>query len=355
MSPSHVVTKMERKSSLVSIPWEIKRRIMMDLDITSLPALALSCKAFYHTYGNNQGPIIYSIVTNGLGPLLPIAVALHAAKHVGWKAMWPLPSSDELMANVHQFGRTYLDPNTEFAIQRKDISYPTAFEMMAIHRTIQKWARDYARISLYHFYPLHRQNAREPTATEVTRVQKVMYAMEITRELLPYIIEQDGVEDLHWNMLWHYFAPWDNNLAEKIHWYMKGIVMKRCYPALKMIYIDGDRVGLWLTKYGLPGLDKLDRRDWLGKHSFALSSFAVLKCDLANDPERHFRTALFCKMEEGFSWLPVKESITTRSLNIDHLTKRFPEEAAARDIWYFRTVPSEDKYFNLVSWLWQEW
>ncbi|RYP85755.1 hypothetical protein DL769_000929 [Monosporascus sp. CRB-8-3] len=336
---SPVTASMTGKASLQMLPPELKSLLLMNVDIDSLPAIAKTCRAFYETYRNQRGPITYSITSNALGGVLPLAIASYAASGTAWRAQWPLPSGDVLMKQVHEFGRKYLDRTKEDPpIRKHEFSFAIASEMIAFHRIVEEWTPRYIGWAMDKAYrDLEEQSSPgAPTVTEVTRVQGALYAIQICRELLPFEIHQDGVRDKPFELLWHYFAPWENTLAWNIVEFLYEIIGEK-YPddedlADHVIHdLIDDLAARWLSKYGIRGLANL------GDDDYIRSSFKGLADDCL---ERPFRSECFCSDLVGCSWLKLAGGdIKIRSLDIDHIVARYAqEENGARDYWFFCLV-----------------
>ncbi|RYP06530.1 hypothetical protein DL765_009451 [Monosporascus sp. GIB2] len=332
---------MAGRASLQTLPPELKRLLLMSVDIDSLPATAKTCRAFYDSYRTHRGPIIYGITSRALGGVLPLAVASYAASGVAWKAQWPLPSGDEPLKQVHEFGRKYLDRSKKILpIQKHEFTFAMASEMIAFHRIVEEWTPRYIGWAMDVAYrdQEERSSAGAPTVTEVTRVQGGFYAIQICRELFPFVIFEGEVRDRAFDLLWHYFAPWENTLAWNIDEFLYEVTVEK-YPydygdlADHVIHemMETHLATRWLAKYGIRGLAGL------GDDDYMRASFK----DLADDcVERPFRPHCFCADLVGCSWLKLAgEDIMIRSLNIDHILARYAqEENGARDYWFFGLV-----------------
>ncbi|RYO80331.1 hypothetical protein DL766_001659 [Monosporascus sp. MC13-8B] len=288
---------MAGKSSLQTLPPELKGLLLMSVDIDSLPTIAKTCRAFYESYRTHRGPIIYGIASRALGGALPLAIASYAAGGTAWKARWPLPSGDGPMKQ-HEF------------------TFAMASEMIAFHRIVEEWAPS-----------THGYRSDESPGG--------FYAIQICRELFPFEIYEDEVRDRAFDLLWHYFAPWENTLAWNIDEFLYDIIEKK-YPDDDEDLADHPIHELsenhlatrWLAKYGIRGLASL------GDDDYMRSSFK----DLADDCVEHpFRSDCFCSDLVGCSWLKLAgEDIMIRSLDIDHILARYAEEEnGARDYWFF--------------------
>ncbi|OTA81273.1 hypothetical protein M434DRAFT_37590 [Hypoxylon sp. CO27-5] len=323
---------MAAQNSLSNLPSEIKRMIMENTDITSVRALACTCRHFRNIYKKSYGLITHSITLKAIGEnVLPFAIARYAATQADWKAQWPLPSYDELMENVHRFGRKYLiRTKKELSIHPKDFSFAMASEIISFHSIVERLSLAYARWSMDDIYKDKISSAPAPTGTEMTRIQVALYAIEITRELLPFSLTHPNADDIVWDMLWHYFTPWESRLAWDIDTFLaEDIIKRKCLPASPNTVSREDLIIAWLSKYGLRGLDRLNRRDSL------LLSFLHLEIELREFP---FRFQRYCIHDpEGGTWLkPVGGDIMTRSFNIDHIMAMFPQEdTGACDNWLF--------------------
>ncbi|KAF3069072.1 hypothetical protein GL218_08064 [Daldinia childiae] len=324
------------QSPLQWLPIDIKIDVMEALDITSLYALVTTCKDFYNIQKKYGGIILRTITTNALGDALPSAMALHAARLTEWVTELPAYSDDELVVLVHNFGRRYLNRN-EIWINPQDFSFPMAWELISFHRIVEHFAEEFMEDTLSDTYL---RNSRdniilEPTSTEIARVQLTFYCMEISRELLPFhVTGLNGGEgnELSWQMLWHYFAPWENRIAEEITDFLdKYLGNAICQGSINMR--QGDVVyNSWYAATGLRGFDKLADDEVVSLNT----------ADIETSPEVFRRKCYFAPGVSGFTWLrPVSGDLMVRSFNIDHLLATFPQkENGACDNWYF-TIVSE--------------
>lgn len=227
---------------------ETNVKIMKEVGMISmhyLHALITNCPALYATFDQNQGDILFHILINTLGDALLYGFALYAANRVDWKAKWPMPSYDELIQDVHYFGRKYLDrTKAHFAFGTHELSFSMVCEMVAFHQTVAShvsaYTHDAGMFHQEHLFAIrtadYNQDAlsSELTSTEIARVQRGFYIVEITRVLFPFCIDDDenyGGEhgerykkDGLWNALWHHFAPWDNLLAMDIARWMEEAI-----------------------------------------------------------------------------------------------------------------------------------
>ncbi|KAI0110648.1 hypothetical protein F4776DRAFT_674384 [Hypoxylon sp. NC0597] len=313
---------MAHENNLQSVPNEIKCMVMENTDITSVRALACTCRHFRDIYKECHGRIIYSITLNAVGEdVLPFAIARYAAIQSDWKAQWPLPNFGELMEEVHRFGRKYLlRTKKELAIHPEDFSFAMASEIISFHSIVEKWSLAYARSSMDSMYKEKKSSAPEPSAGEMIRIQVALYSMEITGELLPFRIRDEDSDDIVWDMLWHYFSPLENTLAWDIDDFLtEKIITDKYLQAFPKTAFGEDLIKTFLTKYGLRGLDRLNHRDSL------LLSFLHLEIELVGRPLRSER---YCIHDaDGCSWLkPVEGDVMVRSYDIDHILAAFPQE-----------------------------
>ncbi|KAI1134753.1 hypothetical protein F5Y05DRAFT_421923 [Hypoxylon sp. FL0543] len=317
---------MASRNSLQAMPNEIKAMIFKNVDINSVPALARTCRSFHKVYHQNSGLITHAIAVNTLGGVLPFAIAHYAAVRADWKACWPLPPEDELVENIHQFGRKYLDrTKAELAIHPKEFTFDMVAEMVAFHSVIEKWALVY---TVEYIPDMFDVSWTTPiTTTEMDRVKIGMYTIEISRTLLPFIIDDDDLIEKPWEMLWHYFPPWENRIAWDIDNFFTAVVGTYYSEAYPEEEIDSEFT--WLSNWGIRGLDRLDDMDFLESSLDDLEAASV---------EKIFQNARFCRRDYPAStWLkPVGQDMTKRSLDIKHILARFPQDdTAACQMWYF--------------------
>ncbi|KAI0848485.1 hypothetical protein F5Y00DRAFT_262581 [Daldinia vernicosa] len=362
-------TKTKAESLLQLLPLEVKQNIMLNLDISSLYALFTTCRHFYNIYKSDGGIIIREITTNALGDFLPSAIALYAARRAEWVTELHVYSPSQLVDRIHRFGRKYLDRNNRPSLDRQDFSLSLAEELISFHSTVEKFALQFMEESLSEMFLNPRgRPIPKPTSTEISRVQLTFYCMEISRELLPYKIssgsDSDSEDSEHemdderpWEMLWHYFTPWENRIAESITKFLDKFIDGVVTQVIDGIVTQGpieliERgtmvTGHWYILMGLQGVEGL------ADGSFDLEFISRIAADKRIDwsPLRHI--SYFSHAMSGFTWLrPAGGSLRVRSLNMDHLLARFPqEENGACDNWYFTIISEQhnpEAYLSLLS------
>ncbi|KAI0119825.1 hypothetical protein F4814DRAFT_413483 [Daldinia grandis] len=326
---------------LQRLPAELKRYVMMNLDITSLYKLITTCKVFYEIHKSDKGLILQAVTSNALGDALPLAIALHAARRVTWGTKSPAHSHDELVDRVHKFGRKYLNRNNT-PIFPEGFSPTMAWEFLSFHSVVEKFSLEFMDETMADMYFRNFRGHRipKPTNTEIARVQATFYCMEIARELFPFHVDRpsDHSEgERAWGMLWHYFAPWENRIAESITVFLEEVLA----DAIDQASIDTEAVdsyywsNYWYSLFGLRGFDKLADEELISRNTTSIDT-----------QERHLRCdGYFVLAESGFTWLkPVGGNVMVRSFSMEHLLARFPqEEYGACDNWYFTTI---SKYRN---------
>ncbi|KAI2782240.1 hypothetical protein F4815DRAFT_498134 [Daldinia loculata] len=323
------------QSPLQRLPIELKRYVMIKLDITSLYALVTTCKVFYNIHKSDRGFILRAITKNALGDALPSAMALHVARRTDWETESPAYSRDELMDQIHKFGRTYLDRNNKTLICPEDFSFSLAWELVSFHSIVENFALKLMEETLsdMYFHNFRGHPIPKPTSTEIARVQLTFYCMEISRELLPFHVSGPDSHldnERPWEMLWHYFAPWENRIAEVITYFLDKCLDNAISRG--SINMGDSAYYEWYTALGLRGFDKLADDEFVSRNA-------------ANIETNRYPFRCICYFGlgvSGFTWLrPVGETLMVRSFNIDHLLARFPqEENGACDNWYF-TIISE--------------
>ncbi|KAK7757511.1 hypothetical protein SLS62_000526 [Diatrype stigma] len=221
------------------MPPEVKVRIMKNLDAASLSALTTTCRSMRDVYTQNRGSINDSVSSKALGHARTLAFALYAANCAPWKAQWPVPNKAQLVRNVHRYGRKYLNHVTDQpSIPTDQITLPMILKMGAFHRIVEKLTDSFFDNAVNMHTHKDVPSAGDPSITEVARAQRGFYAIEITRVLLPYEVLDDFEFDPAWNVLWHYFSPWENRIARDIEiwilfmleWYEIGLSWMRMSP-----------------------------------------------------------------------------------------------------------------------------
>ena len=212
---------------------EIKIMILGKTDIKSLHSLVLTNKSFSEAYKSNKTTIHHAIVANTTCPLLHRAVAAYASSNTRWRgAYYPKPDNSGLLPKVHEFGRKYLDHTAkELPIKKEEFTYPMVVEMIKLHKVVEEWALKYIEWSLGQYHECWDKEGpvARPSATEIARVQATLYTIQITRGLLPVIIDYEN-RHRPWRMLWHYFAPWENLLAQELDTFFQTIIADRKFP-----------------------------------------------------------------------------------------------------------------------------
>ncbi|KAI1655921.1 hypothetical protein F4813DRAFT_397852 [Daldinia decipiens] len=328
--------KFTSRSPLLRLPCELKRYVMANLNITSLYALITTCKEFYDINKSSKGFILRAITTNALGDALPWAMALHAARRADWGTTLPRHSRGELLDQIHKFGRRYLNRNNKTLIYPEDFSFSLASELISFHSIVEKFSLKFMEetTSDMYFHYFRGHPIPKPTNTETGRVQLTFYCMEISRELLPfYVTQPDELEDNErpWQMLWHYFAPWENRIAEAISCLFLDKLIDNAVSR-GLIMMGGSAYYEWYTVLGLRGFDKLADDEFVSRNAANIEA-----------GQKFFRCVCYFALgESGFTWLrPVGGNLMVRSFNMDHLLARFPqEENGSCDNWYF-TIISE--------------
>ncbi|KAI1413898.1 hypothetical protein F5Y13DRAFT_188875 [Hypoxylon sp. FL1857] len=315
---------MAHRTRLDSLPQELTLMIFSNLDIHSFRALANTSPVFRSISIRHHATITHRITQNALGDLMPFAIAVYAASRADWKAQWPLPGYDELKGNILQFGEQYLIRTQEAsAIRLPDFTFSMALEMINFHSIIEEWTSAYLEWSMDQASQNDIQ--RSPfTATEIKRVQLTLYAMEISRELLPFDIIHGDIVEILWDMFWHYFSPWENQLAWDIDDFLRDTIRKAYLPpGFTQQLADAAEwlVTRWLSKFGLRSLSIL------GDLPTLITSFDDLEDDL-DLRDLPFRPARYCATDfTGCTWLrPVGGDVMIRSFDIAHVLARFPEE-----------------------------
>lgn len=123
---------------------ELKVMIMKLVGLRSVPALAMTNKSFYNTFKEHEGVIAYAAAVKYIGHLFPRAVALYAAGRAPWRGVQPAPTDEELLANIQEFGRKYLNFSTgSIPIKPKEFTFTQAMEMADHHDNIQEYATEF--------------------------------------------------------------------------------------------------------------------------------------------------------------------------------------------------------------------
>ncbi|KAI1392946.1 uncharacterized protein F4822DRAFT_441689 [Hypoxylon trugodes] len=346
------------EATLSGMPSELQVRIMGELDIDSVRRLSITNKRLREVCRTHEKYINFTILQNVINSLpkgvRPFAVALYAANHTDWKAQWPLPSLPELYNNIHTFGRRYLDRNNwRLPIERKEATLKLVSEMipeiLSFHAIVEEWTLKFMNLSLS---KVERHEGQPPMAppsiSEITRIQQAFYIREIARELFPFFIGEpgpEGVNDMPFDMFWHYFAPWENQIVAGIDEFF--------HLRYNEIYLAGElsptpqgweaenyddfvnELGGWFIKYGLRHLHEIN--DW---DTLINSMKEMFEEDEQYDPRPFRKIHYSVNIWAGCTWLrPTEHDITIRTLGIDHLMQRFtPGDSGPIDSWFFHFV-----------------
>ncbi|KAI1803434.1 hypothetical protein F4811DRAFT_524799 [Daldinia bambusicola] len=324
------------ESRLQRLPAELKKHIMVNLDVLSFYALATTCQAFYNTYKCDNGITLCNIVANALGSNFPLAIALQAAIR---SDLTPLLSKiprdaylDRILDEIHQFGRKYLDPTNQQIPRPEDFSLSFAWEIMSFHSIVEELARKFIEVILIRELDQRWDiRPRPPTDTEVARVQAAFYYLEISRELLPL----EGTSAELRNMLWHYAPPWDAVTAGKVTSFLEEYV--DAFTEIEIPRLNATRLTpnkalrRWNPKLGLRAIDKLANGEFKPKFVYLIAP-----AEADSSPAAYFVPT----DRWGLTWLrPVAQGFGCRSLNIDHILARFPlEDRGPFFNWYYNVV-----------------
>lgn len=214
---------MAGQPNLQGMPPELKVSIMQNLDAASLSALITTSRSAHDFYTQHRGVINDKVSSKALGHARPLALALYAANRAPWKAQWPVVDEDRLLQNVHHYGTRYLNRSIDQpSIPTDQMTPRMILQMLAFHRIVEDMADDYMDWAVNMHTHKDVSAAGGFSSTEIARVQRGFYAIEIIRVLLPYEMRNEFDVDKAWNVLWHYFSPWENRIAQDIEFWIQS-------------------------------------------------------------------------------------------------------------------------------------